>query len=217
MLLCKLPAFKSFFAALALALTSLTLTLTLTLAHPVWHDLNSRDSIDSFTTGSTFLLVGGVKFGVPYYLTTTPLPSAAGSTTGNLTVSPQFSSDEGAPLPLFSVHNGQLLHHTNESHFLYVNAMNVTQNINGSPLFRLTLASQRDRLLDAVWRWRGEYLYLDDGQKSNNGLYYKCVSRTWGECIYTSFDIISSPECGIVTLYSFNIAADDSEQRSLSP
>jgi hypothetical protein len=67
--------------------------------------------------------------------------------------------------------------------------MNVTQDMNGSPLFRLTLASHRDGLLDAVWRWRGEYLYLDDGQKSNNGLYYKCVPRTWGECIYTSFNM----------------------------
>ena len=67
--------------------------------------------------------------------------------------------------------------------------MNVTQDMNGFPLFRLTLASQRDGLLDAVWRWRGEYLYLDDGQNSNNGLYYKCVSRTWGEGIYTSFDL----------------------------
>jgi hypothetical protein len=68
--------------------------------------------------------------------------------------------------------------------------MNVTQDMNGSSLFRLTLASQRDGLLDAVWRWRGEYLYLDDGQKSNNGLYYKCVSRTGGEDeIHTSFDM----------------------------
>ena len=83
------------------------------------------------------------------------------------------------------MHNGQLLHRTNESHFLYVNAMNVTQDMNGSPLFRLTLASQRDGLLGAVWRWRGEYLYLDDGQISNNGLYYKCG----GEEIHTSFDM----------------------------
>ena len=208
-LLCKLPAF--FFAALALALS---LTFTLTLAHPAWHDFNSRSSIDSFITGSTLLLAGGVKFGVPYYLTA-PLPSGTiiiyslldarpprvtrhhsslhevSGSTGNLTVSPQFSPDEGAPLPLFSVHNGQLLHHTNESHFLYVNAMNVTQDMNRSPLFRLTLASQRDGLLDAVWHWRGEYLYLNDGHQSNNGLYYKCVSRsrTGGEGIYTSFDM----------------------------
>ena len=209
MLLCKLPALFRF------GTTTLIAALSLTIAHPVWHDLNSRDSIDSFITGSTFLLAGGVKFGVPYYLTTTPLPSgtyhyslldartttpcnpssfilheaAAGSTTGNLTVSPQSSSDDGAPLPLFSVHNGQLLHHTNESHFLYVNAMNVTQDMNGSPLFKLTVASQHDGLLDVIWRWRGEYLYLDDGQRSNNGLYYKCVPRTGDEGIYTSFDL----------------------------
>lgn len=205
--LCKLPAFFGFgttiIAALTLALT-LGLLVPVLHAHPVWHDFSSRNSIDSFITGSTFLLAGGVKFGVPYYLTT-PLPSGtehysfvqyapcnppfisheAGST-GNLTVSPR-SSSHGAPL--FSVHNGQLLHHTNESHFLYVNAMNVTQDMNGSPLFGLSLASQRDGLLDAVWRWRGDYLYLDDGQRSNNGLYYGCVSRNRGECIYTSFDM----------------------------
>jgi hypothetical protein len=64
MLPCKLPA----------SFATLTLTFTLTLAHPIWHDFNSRGSIDSFVTGSTFLLAGGVKFGVPYYLTA-PLPS----------------------------------------------------------------------------------------------------------------------------------------------
>jgi hypothetical protein len=67
--------------------------------------------------------------------------------------------------------------------------MNATKDMNGFPLFRLTLASQRDGILDAVWRWRGEYLYLDHGQKSNNGLYYKCVSRDGGEGVYTSFEL----------------------------
>src|SRR5258708_4996195 len=57
-----------------LTLTLLQLGLPVARAHPVWHDFNSRSSIDSFITGSTFLLAGGVKFGVPYYLTT-PLPS----------------------------------------------------------------------------------------------------------------------------------------------
>jgi hypothetical protein len=72
MLLCKLPALFRFGTTTVVA--ALTL-ITLALAHPVWHDLNSRDSIDSFVTGPTLLLAGGVKFGVPYYLTTTPLPS----------------------------------------------------------------------------------------------------------------------------------------------
>jgi hypothetical protein len=67
MLPCKLPAF--FTLALGLPL------IPAVHAHPVWHDFNSRNSIDSFITGSTVLLAGGVKFGVPYYLTTTPLPS----------------------------------------------------------------------------------------------------------------------------------------------
>ena len=80
MFLCKLPAFFGFGTTTIIAALTLTLTLTLGLlvpavhAHPVWHDFNSRNSIDSFITGSTFLLAGGVKFGIAYYLTT-PLPS----------------------------------------------------------------------------------------------------------------------------------------------
>lgn len=65
-LLCNLPAFFEFGLGSTLAL------LLLAHAHPIiWHD-----SVHSFITGSTILRVGGVKFGVPYYLTTTtPLPS----------------------------------------------------------------------------------------------------------------------------------------------
>lgn len=60
--------------------------------------------------------------------------------------------------------------------------------MHGSLLLRLTLADQRDGLLDPVWRWRGAFLYLDHGERSNNGLYYNCVSKD-GEGVYTSFDL----------------------------
>jgi len=78
MLLCKLPAFFGFGTTTT---TTLTLGLLLLLlvsgpvvhAYPVWHDFNSRNSVYSFITGPTILLAG-VKFGVPCYLTT-PLPS----------------------------------------------------------------------------------------------------------------------------------------------
>jgi hypothetical protein len=60
-MLCKLPVFFVSLAAL------------LAHAHPVWH---SRGSIDSFITGTSYLLAGGVKFGVPFYLTT---PSPTGT------------------------------------------------------------------------------------------------------------------------------------------
>jgi hypothetical protein len=74
-LLCnKLPAFFEFGTTLGLLL--LIIPVPVAHTHPIWHDFNSRSSVDSFITGSTILLVGGVKFGVPYYLTTTtPLPS----------------------------------------------------------------------------------------------------------------------------------------------
>ncbi|KAF8484699.1 hypothetical protein DFH94DRAFT_244294 [Russula ochroleuca] len=206
MMFSKLPAFFGIVGTVTLAIATLALQVH---AHPVWHDFDSRNSLDSFITGSSYLLAGGVKFGVPYYLTT---PSPTGST-GNLTVS-FLSSPDGAPL--FSVHNGQLYHHANESHFLYVNALNATQDMHGSLLFRLTLADQRDGLLDAVWRWRGAFLYLDHGGRSNHGLYYKCASGD-GEGVYTSFDFISTPEgCGVVTLHSSNVDAKQPGQRPLS-
>jgi hypothetical protein len=63
MMLCMLPAL---FGAIAVSLAPVH-------AHPIWNIFNSRDSIDSLITGSSVLLVGGVKFGVSYYLTT-PLP-----------------------------------------------------------------------------------------------------------------------------------------------
>lgn len=60
--------------------------------------------------------------------------------------------------------------------------------MHGSLLFRLTVADQHDGLLDPVWRWRGAFLYLDHGERSNNGLYYNCMSED-GEGVYTSFDL----------------------------
>ena len=200
----KLPAVFG----LGTTIAALVALLVVVHAHPVWHDLSSRGTtIDSLVTGSSSLLAGGVKFdGVPSFYLTTPSPPGtrvaalghaavpylsheaallAGST-GNLAVS-FLSSPDGAPL--FSVHNGQLLHHANESHILYVNAFNVTRDTPGSLPFRLTLANRRDGLLDAVWRWRGAFLYLDDGDKSNNGLYYKCMTLDDGEGVFTSFDL----------------------------
>ncbi len=69
----NLPAFFGFGTTIAALALTLGLLLPVVHAHPVWHDFNSRSSIDSFITGSTSLLAGGVKFGVPYCLTT-PLP-----------------------------------------------------------------------------------------------------------------------------------------------
>jgi hypothetical protein len=66
LLWCKLPAFFCFGTTFA----------SLAGAHPVWHDFNSRDSIYSFITGTSYLLAGGVKFGVPFYLTA---PSPTGT------------------------------------------------------------------------------------------------------------------------------------------
>jgi hypothetical protein len=70
MLLSKLPAFSGIIGtvtiAIAIALASHV------HAYPVWHDFDSRNSLDSFISGSSYLLAGGVKFGVPYYLTTPP-------------------------------------------------------------------------------------------------------------------------------------------------
>jgi hypothetical protein len=109
--------------------------------------------------------------------------------TGNLTVSFLSSQDEA---PLFLVHNGHLFHYTNDSDIFHVNVLNVTGNV-GEPLpykLTLTLENKHDGLLDATWRWRGAFLHVDHGQKTNNGLYYMCLSSSDGrEEVYTSFDL----------------------------
>jgi len=188
------------FCNLSALLGMTVLSLSLVQALPIWHDFSARGSTDSFVTGFSFLLAGGVKFGVPYYLTT---PSPTGSA-GDLTVS--FLSSEKEAL-LFLVRNGRLLHYTNESHILHVNVLSATRDLDEPLLFRLTLADQRDGLLDAMWRWSGAFLHLDHDQKSNHGLYFMCLTIDGGGRVYTSFDLLSPPEwCKIVTLHSFSIA-----------
>ena len=72
MLLSKLPAFSGIIGTVTIAIAISIASLV--HAYPVWHDFDSRNSLDSFISGSSYLLAGGVKFGVPYYLTT-PSPT----------------------------------------------------------------------------------------------------------------------------------------------
>jgi hypothetical protein len=48
---------------------AIALYLAVVHAHPIWNIFNTRNSIDSLVTGSSPLLAG-IKFGVPYHLTT---------------------------------------------------------------------------------------------------------------------------------------------------
>lgn len=66
MMFCKLPAL---FGAIAFY-------LALVHAHPIWNIFNTRNSIDSFVTGSSPLLAG-IKFGATHYLTTPRPPGTS--------------------------------------------------------------------------------------------------------------------------------------------
>jgi hypothetical protein len=189
MMFCKLPAL---FGAIAFY-------LALVHAHPIWNIFNTRNSIDTFVTGSSPLLAG-IKFGATHYLTTPRPPGTsallrdalsshtrhAGST-GDLTVSLLSSQDDA---PLFFVHSDKLFHYTNDSYIFHVNVLNVTGNTNEPLPYQLALSERHDGLLDAMWRWRGAFLHLDYGQKTTNGLYYMCVSGDGKEGVYTSFDLL---------------------------
>ena len=87
------------------------------------------------------------------------------------------------------MHSGYLFHYTNDSDIFHVNVLNVTGNVEEPLPYKLTLENKHDGLLDATWRWRGAFLHVDHGQKTNNGLYYMCLSRDGGEGVYTSFDL----------------------------
>ncbi|KAH9977714.1 hypothetical protein BGW80DRAFT_1166089 [Lactifluus volemus] len=154
-------------------------------ALPTWESFNSRSSIDSLVTGSTFLLAGGLEYGLSYYLTT-PLPKGVCSIGGNMTIS-VIPHQEDAPL--FFVNSGQFFEYRNESYILHVNVLNTT-GVKNEPLpYKLALAKHRDGLSNTMWRWRRTSLHLDldYGQCTNNGFYYRCVSRH-GEGLYTSFE-----------------------------
>ena len=81
------------------------------------------------------------------------------------------------------------MEYRNESYILHVNVLNTTLEKDEPLPYKLALAKKRDNLVDTTWRWRGIFLHLDlgQGQRTNNGLYYKCVTRH-GEGVYTSFD-----------------------------
>ncbi|KAI0254754.1 hypothetical protein BJV78DRAFT_1279857 [Lactifluus subvellereus] len=164
--------------------TNIIASLALVQAHPTWQSFNSRSSIDSLITGSTFLLAGGLEYGIPYYLTT----SGARDSTGNMTISFIPRRDDAL---LFFVNNGQLFHNKNESYILHVNVLNTTSDTDEPLPYKLALGRQRDGLRDAMWRWWGTFLHLGlglgHGQRANRGLYYKCVTKH-GEGVYTSFE-----------------------------
>jgi len=183
--------------------------LALVQALPTWQSFNSRSSIDSLITGSTSLLAGGLEYGTPYYLTA----PASRDSTGDMTISFIPRQDDA---PLFFVNDGQLFQYRNESHILHVNVLNTTLDTNEPLPYKLALARQRDGLRDTMWRWRGTFLHLGHDQKTNKGLYYKCVTRH-GEGLYTSFDRIPPPGgCNLVTLHSFDVVVDQSNQTPLS-
>jgi hypothetical protein len=106
--------------------------------------------------------------------------------TGNLTVSFLSSRDEA---PLFFVHDGHLVHYTNDSDIFHVNLLNVTGNVDEPLPYKLTLENKRDGLPNAMWRWRGAFLHVEYGQRTNNGLYYMCLSRDGREGVYTPLDL----------------------------
>jgi hypothetical protein len=187
-----------------LLLAFIGINIAVVHALPTWESFNSRSSIDSLVTGSTFLLAGGLEYGLSYYLTT-PLPKGVcvcvcprrpipnsnslkktGSIGGNMTIS-VIPHQEDAPL--FFVNSGQFFEYRNESYILHVNVLNTT-GVKNEPLpYKLALAKHRDGLSNTMWRWRRTSLHLDldYGQCTNNGFYYRCVSRH-GEGLYTSFD-----------------------------
>lgn len=88
------------------------------------------------------------------------------------------------------MHNRHLFHYTNDSDIFHVNVLNVTGNADEPLPYKLILGNKHGGLLDATWRWRGAFLHVDHGQRTNNGLYYMCSSSRDGEeGVYTSFDL----------------------------
>ncbi|TFY75833.1 hypothetical protein EWM64_g8181 [Hericium alpestre] len=178
------------------------------LAIPTWENYVSRDSIGSLVPGAGFIEALGLKYGTPYYLSS----SSPRGVPGNATIEP---SD--AP-PLFYVDHGRLMQFTNESYILHVNLVNTTLSETDPMPYKLVLDHRRSGLQDIHWRWRGTLLHFDHGQKTNLGLFYTCKDRTGAPAVYMYLDPAPTPKyCSITTLHSFShLGLQNPEQEPLT-
>lgn len=120
----------------------------------------------------------------------------------NVTVTGWVHEDLGPPSKFF-VSNGALYQITNQTTILYANLLNATdqmahrtpksesedENYQGRTIFRLALSSKRDGLVSGSWEWYATLLQYRLGNKSNNGLFYKCTETNGDTSVYVPLDV----------------------------
>lgn len=116
----------------------------------------------------------------------------------NVTVTDWVQGDLGPPSKFF-VSNGGLYQITNQTSILYANLLNATDTMAvrtpdsnenpGRAIFRLALSTTKNGHVGGSWEWFATMLQYRLGNKSNNGLFYKCTETNGDMGIYVPLDM----------------------------
>ncbi|KAF8592121.1 hypothetical protein K439DRAFT_1626135 [Ramaria rubella] len=187
-----------------------------TLAIPTWDMFSSREEIGQLVPGTTVIHAFGPtasNTAGPHYLRSPTEPGLE----ANLTVA-HYKHPLGPPSRFF-VSRGSLYQITNQTHILYTDLLNATEEISerdrsGTPraAFKLRLSNQKPTLAGGSWEWVTTMLQFKLGERSNNGLFYKCTETTGETSVYVPLESGRTPDgCEILTLVSF-LSNQDTEK-----
>ncbi|KJA24481.1 hypothetical protein HYPSUDRAFT_471304 [Hypholoma sublateritium FD-334 SS-4] len=172
------------------------LSCHLIVAVPTWEGMNGRSSIGSLIPGvSSIEAKGPVATGKqPKHLTV-----HAPGRVSNVTVGPPSK----VPPPEFYIHQEQLFLLVNETAVYPINVYNSTTT-HHLPM-QLVLGTKKEGITSGSWRWKNTMLYYDlPNGKSNDGVYYRCMTASGAYNVYMTFVATQAPDgCQIMTLHSF--------------
>ncbi|KAF5321732.1 hypothetical protein D9619_000940 [Psilocybe cf. subviscida] len=162
-----------------------------------WDGMNGRASMGSLIAGLSQIEAKG--------------PSASGSWSkyldiqdpdkiSNLTI---VSAAGKRQSPLFYINQEQLYLLVNETTVYPVNVQNSTA-YHDLPM-QLVLGDKRDGITTGKWFWKTTQLYYElPGGKSNDGLYFKCLTESgWFNVFMSNVGVMPPHGCSYMSLHSF--------------
>ena len=193
-------AFTATLVAAAHLLALAALTVVRVAAMPSFESVTSWSSIGNLVPGMSFLEGLGpattqdLPGHVPYYVSIAATRGNSISTVDHSLQRDGLTSHTGNPgnatmrrnrsPPLFYIHQNQLWHYHNESAIMPVNVHNISDTAPPSvaaaagsqqlPL-QLVVGDRTGGVSGGRWRWQGTRLFYENGEQTNQGLFYSCA------------------------------------------